>query len=201
MKILYISQYFPPEMGAPAARAAELSRHWAAAGHDITVLTGFPNHPTGVVPPEYRSKFRRLVGHEQINGVNVVRTWLLPFPNRKAHERMLNYSSFCASAATTGLFLHAAGRCNSHLPAVAGRPFRLVAGSLEARAVCIRSTRPVARVVGRSRYGQNRFTAAPARWRRSPASCIAMRIESSWSRPPLKTIWSSTGACLEKRSP
>jgi colanic acid biosynthesis glycosyl transferase WcaI len=105
MKILYVSQYFPPEMGAPAARAAELSRHWAAAGHEVTVLTGFPNHPTGAVPPEYRNKFRRLVVHEQTGGVNVVRTWLLPFPNRKAHERMLNYSSFCASAASTGLFL------------------------------------------------------------------------------------------------
>jgi colanic acid biosynthesis glycosyl transferase WcaI len=105
MKILYVSQYFPPEMGAPAARAAELSRHWAAAGHQVTVLTGFPNHPTGVVPLEYRSKFRRLVAREQINGVNVIRTWLLPFPNRKAHERMLNYSSFCASSAATGLFL------------------------------------------------------------------------------------------------
>jgi glycosyltransferase involved in cell wall biosynthesis len=105
MKILYVSQYFPPEMGAPAARAAELSRHWAGAGHEVTVLTGFPNHPTGVVPPEYRDKFRRLVVHEQTDGVNVVRTWLLPFPNRKAHERMLNYSSFCASAASTGLFL------------------------------------------------------------------------------------------------
>jgi len=105
MKILYVSQYFPPEMGAPAARAAELSRHWAATGHDVTVLTGFPNHPTGVIPPEYRDKFRRLVAHEQTNGVNVVRTWLLPFPNRKAHERMLNYSSFCISAASTGLFL------------------------------------------------------------------------------------------------
>jgi colanic acid biosynthesis glycosyl transferase WcaI len=105
MKILYVSQYFPPEMGAPAARAAELSRHWAASGHDVTVLTGFPNHPTGVVPPEYRHKFRRLFAHEQTDGVNVVRTWLLPFPNRKAHERMLNYSSFCASAASTGLFL------------------------------------------------------------------------------------------------
>jgi len=105
MKILYISQYFPPEMGAPAARAVELSRHWASLGHDVTVLTGFPNHPTGVVPPEYRGKFRRLVVHEQTNGVNVVRTWLLPFPNRKAHERMLNYSSFCVSAASTGLFL------------------------------------------------------------------------------------------------
>jgi colanic acid biosynthesis glycosyl transferase WcaI len=110
MKILYVSQYFPPEMGAPAARAVELSRHWAAAGHDVTILTGFPNHPTGVVPPEYRDKIRRLVvregkDREKKDGVNVVRTWLLPLPNRKAHERMLNYSSFCASAATTGLFL------------------------------------------------------------------------------------------------
>jgi glycosyltransferase involved in cell wall biosynthesis len=105
MKILYISQYFPPEMGAPAARAAELSRHWAAAGHDVTVLTGFPNHPTGVVPPEYRKKFRRLFAREQIHGVNLVRSWLLPFPNRKAYERMLNYTSFCFSAASTGLFL------------------------------------------------------------------------------------------------
>jgi|HubBroStandDraft_1064217.scaffolds.fasta_scaffold00519_2 colanic acid biosynthesis glycosyl transferase WcaI len=105
MKILYVSQYFPPEMGAPAARAAELSRHWAAAGHEVTVLTGFPNHPTGVVPREYRGKFRRLVAREQSEGVNVVRTWLLPFPNRKAYERMLNYSSFCVSAACTGLFL------------------------------------------------------------------------------------------------
>jgi glycosyltransferase involved in cell wall biosynthesis len=105
MKILYVSQYFPPEMGAPAARAVELSLHWAAAGHNVTVLTGFPNHPTGVVPAEYRGKLRRLVIREKTGGVNVVRTWLLPFPNRKAHERMLNYSSFCASAATTGLFL------------------------------------------------------------------------------------------------
>jgi colanic acid biosynthesis glycosyl transferase WcaI len=105
MKILYVSQYFPPEMGAPAARAAELSRRWAAAGHEVTVLTGFPNHPTGVVPPEYRDKFRRLVLHEQIDGVNVVRTWLLPFPNRKAYERILNYSSFYASSGLTGLLL------------------------------------------------------------------------------------------------
>jgi glycosyltransferase involved in cell wall biosynthesis len=44
--------------------------------------------------------------HENHHGVNVVRTWLLPFPNRKAYERMLNYSSFCISAAATGMFLH-----------------------------------------------------------------------------------------------
>jgi len=105
MKILYVSQYFPPEMGAPAARAAELSRHWVQQGHEVSVLTGFPNHPTGVVPPAYRKKVWRLVTREQCDGVDVVRTWLLPFPNRRTYERMLNYSSFCVSAASTGLFL------------------------------------------------------------------------------------------------
>jgi colanic acid biosynthesis glycosyl transferase WcaI len=105
VKILYVSQYFPPEMGAPAARASELSRHWAKAGHDVSVLTGFPNHPTGVIPPEYRNRARRLVARENLDGVNVVRTWLFPFPNRKAYERMLNYSSFWVSSAVTGLFV------------------------------------------------------------------------------------------------
>ena len=104
MKILYVSQYYPPEMGAPAARAAELARHWVNAGHDVTVLTGFPNHPTGVVPPEYRKSMRRLVARETVRGVKLIRTWLLPFPNRKPYERMLNYASFFLSSATTGLF-------------------------------------------------------------------------------------------------
>jgi colanic acid biosynthesis glycosyl transferase WcaI len=103
VKILYVSQYFPPEMGAPAARASELAQHWARAGHNVSVLTGFPNHPTGVVPPEWRSRLRRLTHHEKIVGVDVYRTWLWPLPNRKAHERMRNYASFCVSAALRGL--------------------------------------------------------------------------------------------------
>jgi colanic acid biosynthesis glycosyl transferase WcaI len=104
LKILYISQYFPPEMGAPAARVSELSQHWVRAGHHVTVLTGFPNHPDGVIRQEYRRLFWRGVFRERIHGVDVVRTWLLPFPNRKVHERILNYSSFCASASLSGMF-------------------------------------------------------------------------------------------------
>ena len=106
MKILYVSQYFPPEMGAPAARAAELSRHWARMGHDVTVLTGFPNHPTGIVPEDWRSRFRRLHSVETVDGVRIVRTWLWPLPNRKAHERIRNYASFCISAAISGVALN-----------------------------------------------------------------------------------------------
>lgn len=105
MKILYVSQYFPPEMGAPAARVSELARHWVQAGHQVTVLTGFPNNPTGVVPPEYRAKLRKLVCKEQKNGINVVRTWLMPLPNRKPRERILNYASFHLSSCLTGTFL------------------------------------------------------------------------------------------------
>lgn len=105
MKILYVSQYFPPEMGAPAARVSELSRHWVRAEHEVTVLTGFPNHPDGVIRPEYRTRFRRMISREILEGIKVVRTWLLPFPNRKAYERMLNYSSFCLSAGIAGSFL------------------------------------------------------------------------------------------------
>ena len=105
MHILYISQYFPPEMGAPAARVHELAREWQRVGHRVTVLTGFPNHPDGVIHPDYRAQFRRGLWRQEVDRVKVVRTWLLPFPNRKPYERMLNYSSFCASAALTGSFL------------------------------------------------------------------------------------------------
>lgn len=92
-------------MGAPAARAAELSRHWARMGHDVQVLTGFPNHPTGVVPPEWRGRLRRLFYRETVDGVRVTRSWLWPLPNRKAHERIRNYASFWLSASISGLRL------------------------------------------------------------------------------------------------
>jgi colanic acid biosynthesis glycosyl transferase WcaI len=101
VKILYICQYFPPEMGAPAARVSELARYWVRAGHEVTVLTGFPNHPTGKVHSAYRGKLRRLLMRENFEGAKVVRTWLWPLPNRKALERVLNYTSFWISASIT----------------------------------------------------------------------------------------------------
>jgi len=105
MKILYVSQYFPPEMGAPAARVSELSRLWVRQGHKVAVLTAFPNHPTGVIPPEYRRQFRRLVSKENVDGIDVVRTWLLPLPNGRPWQRLLNYLSFLVSSCITGSFL------------------------------------------------------------------------------------------------
>jgi colanic acid biosynthesis glycosyl transferase WcaI len=102
IRILYLSQYFPPEMGAPAARVHELSREWAALGHEVTVLTGFPNHPTGVIPPEYRGQFIR---RERLDGINVVRTPIYAAANQGLIKRGLNYTSYAASAALLGPFL------------------------------------------------------------------------------------------------
>lgn len=90
-------------MGAPAARASELARHWVNAGHEVSILTGFPNHPTGVVPSEWRPRLRHLTFNENTDGIHIYRTWLWPLPNRKAHERMRNYTSFFVSAALRGL--------------------------------------------------------------------------------------------------
>ena len=102
MRILYLSQYFPPEMGAPAARVHELSREWAALGHDVTVLTGFPHHPTGIVPPEYRGQ---LIRREEVDGIHLVRAPIYATANKGTIRRSMSYASFAVSATALGPFL------------------------------------------------------------------------------------------------
>lgn len=99
MKILYLSQYFPPEMGAPSARVYELSRRWVKMGAQVTVLTGFPNHPTGTIPPAYRGyRFMR----EQKDGIEVVRTYIYAAPNKGFLKRVISYLSFMFSSIIQG---------------------------------------------------------------------------------------------------
>jgi glycosyltransferase involved in cell wall biosynthesis len=104
MKILYLSQYFPPEMGAPSARVHELSREWVRLGHEVTVLTGFPNHPTGVIPPAYRGQ---LIRREMVDGISVVRTPIYAAANKGFGRRVLNYVSYSVSASLFGPLLTA----------------------------------------------------------------------------------------------
>ena len=105
MKVLYVSQYFPPEIGAPAVRVYEMTSRWRAAGVDARVLTGFPNHPDGIVPPEYHSRFRRGASFEEYRGIPVYRTWLYPTANKGRFRRAANYVSFMVSAAIRGALL------------------------------------------------------------------------------------------------
>lgn len=99
MRIAYVSQYFPPEIGAPAARVHEFSREWVASGHDVAVVTAFAHHPTGIKAPEDR---RVLTRRENVDGIEVIRTYVRAAPNKGTVKRMISYASFMASAATIG---------------------------------------------------------------------------------------------------
>ncbi len=102
LNIFYVSQYYPPEACAPALRVSELAREWARAGHHPTVLTGFPNHPEGVLHLEYQRRWRRGFSHEYDHGVGIFRTWLFPAANRGVWGRAANYCSFSLSASLIG---------------------------------------------------------------------------------------------------
>jgi len=105
MKILYISQYFYPEMGAAAARVLEISRYWAALGHEVTVLTCFPNYPDGKIYDGYRDKKWRPYLTETIDGVGVIRLLTYPTHLRSSARRGLNYMSSLAAASIAVPFL------------------------------------------------------------------------------------------------
>lgn len=99
MRILYFSQYFPPEVGATQTRAYEMSRYLAEQGHKVTVVTEVPNHPSGVIPPHYRG---RLSERKQENGVDVLRLWVWTSPEKSFKSRMLFYMSYMGMATLAG---------------------------------------------------------------------------------------------------
>lgn len=95
LRIAYLCHYFLPEPAAPAARVHELSRAWVREGQRVTVLTGFPNFPTGVIPGAYRGRWQAT---ESLDGIRVLRSWVYALPNRAVGERGLNHLSFMASS-------------------------------------------------------------------------------------------------------
>jgi glycosyltransferase involved in cell wall biosynthesis len=99
VRVLIVTHYFPPEIGAPQARLSGLAATWAADGDDVTVLTGMPNHPTGVLPPSYRRAVRR---RERRDGYRVLRTWLYATPNEGIARKTLGHLSFMASSVLLG---------------------------------------------------------------------------------------------------
>jgi glycosyltransferase involved in cell wall biosynthesis len=107
MKILFLSQYFPPEICAPAARVSELCRFWALEGAEVTVITAFPNHPNGIIHPEYRG---RKFQEEQIDGCRILRSWIYVTPNKGFFKRIVCFISFMLTSVFTAAFR--AGKCD-----------------------------------------------------------------------------------------
>lgn len=101
MDILFFSHYFPPEVNAPASRTYANCRRWAASGHRVTVVTGAPNCPDGVLYPGYRNQLRQ---KEVMDGIEVVRVWTFIAANRGIFLRSLNYLSYLFSSLLAVLF-------------------------------------------------------------------------------------------------
>jgi len=102
MRILFLTDNFPPETNAAATRVHERACYWARWGHEVTVLTSAPNFPQGKVYPGYRNRW---VQREVIDGIKVVRVKTFVAPNRGVKLRILDFLSYMVSATAVGTLM------------------------------------------------------------------------------------------------
>ncbi len=102
MKILILTQYFPPEIGAPQNRLFELAIRMAQQEDvQISVLTAMPNYPKMEIFPEYKRKFFK---KEKMDNLTVYRSWIYVSKSKGIFKRLLNYFSFVFSSLIVGTF-------------------------------------------------------------------------------------------------
>ncbi len=97
--ILFITPYYPPEKGAAQVRISENAKRLVKFGHQVTVLTTFPNYPTGIVTPGYYTK---ILDREIIDEVKVIRVWSYIAPHKGFVRRLLAQLSFACLAPLLG---------------------------------------------------------------------------------------------------
>lgn len=100
MKILFITDNFPPEVNAPATRTYEHCVEWVKMGADVTVVTGAPNFPQGKVYPGYKNKIRQV---EEMEGIRVIRVWTYMTRNEGFFRRTIDYLSFMIASFIAGI--------------------------------------------------------------------------------------------------
>lgn len=101
-RIVILTQYFPPEMGAPQSRLYETAMGLNRLGWDVRVITSLPNYPTGKIFPAYRG---RLYVRESLDGIPIHRYWLYASNSKRAFPRILNIISFSLSALWAVFFI------------------------------------------------------------------------------------------------
>ena len=101
MKILFITDNFPPEVNAPATRTFEHCQEWVKAGASVTVITSFPNFPQGKIYPGYKHKLKQI---EILEGIRVIRVWTFMAANEGSFKRLIDFWSFMITSFLVGLF-------------------------------------------------------------------------------------------------
>ena len=94
MRVLVLTQYYPPEIGAPQTRLAAFARELIRRGHEVEVVTAMPHHLLGRTYAGYRNKFYL---REDVGGVTVHRTWVYAATGTGV-RRIANYLSFTATS-------------------------------------------------------------------------------------------------------
>lgn len=102
MNVIILTQYYPPETGAPQNRLHSLAKHIYQQGHTIRVLSALPNYPRNEIFENYRG---RLSVKETIDNIPVYRTWIYVGKSRSIVPRLLNYFSFVVTSFFRLLFL------------------------------------------------------------------------------------------------
>ncbi|MFQ5350020.1 MAG: glycosyltransferase family 4 protein, partial [Thermoanaerobaculia bacterium] len=102
MRILFLSQFYWPEVRTAPTNLAAAADFLHGRGHQVQVLTGFPCHPFGRVYDGYRLRWRQW---ETVGGVPILRVPLYPDHSLSAARRALNYTSFALSSASIGAWL------------------------------------------------------------------------------------------------
>src|SRR5687768_6739026 len=99
MRILILTQYFAPEVGATSARLHAFAAGLAARGHAVEVVCEVPNHPQGVIRPEFRG---RAVLRRRLDGFGVAYVWVATQPEKRSRDRLAFYASYAAMAVAYG---------------------------------------------------------------------------------------------------
>lgn len=102
MKILFLTDNFPPEYNAPATRTYEHCREWVRLGASVTVITCVPNFPQGKVYDGYRNKLYQV---EVKDGIKVIRVWSFISPNAGFFKRTLDFFSYAITSFIFGLWV------------------------------------------------------------------------------------------------
>ena len=141
MKICFVTPYFPPEVGAAQTRIYELATRLVNMGHEVSVLTTFPNYPSGVVPREWQ-KLLFWKGVDQ--GISVHRIWSYAAANKGFLKRIVSHLSFAAFATAACLFSPKADAIIVESPPLFDRICWCYRGSLPASALSFHCGRFVA---------------------------------------------------------
>lgn len=102
-RILILTQYFPPEVGATQTRVEVFARHLAAAGHEVTVIAEVPNHPIGVVFEGWRG---RAVFRTREHGYEVIRVWVYTSATKTFWRRIAFYVSYGVNSVLAVLMVY-----------------------------------------------------------------------------------------------